>query len=58
VGIIISFIYGNRALPMLILALGCGILWAVFAGLAGWWGIAGLAILSVVIWIANKIDMT
>lgn len=58
VGIIVSFIYGNRKLPFIILLLGGGVLAAVFTGHGGWFGVAALAILSAVIWIANKMDMT
>lgn len=58
VGIVVSFIYGNRKLPCFILLLGGGVLAAVFAGHAGWFGVAALAILSAIIWIANKSDMS
>jgi hypothetical protein len=58
VGIIVSFINGNRKLPFIILLLGGGVLATVFSGHGGWFGVAALAILSAIIWIANKIDMT
>jgi hypothetical protein len=53
VGVIISFFNGNRKLPLTILLLGLGLLFAPI----GVWGIAGIAILAAIIWIANKADM-
>ena len=58
VGVVVSFIYGNRKLPLIILLLGGGVVIAIFSGIAGWFGVAALAILSAIIWIANKSDMT
>jgi hypothetical protein len=58
VGVIVSFINGNRGLPLVILLLGSGVVAATFAGVAGYYGIAALAALAVVIWIANQRDMT
>jgi hypothetical protein len=58
VGVIVSVINGNRGLPLVVLLLGLGAVAAMFAGIGGWFGMAVLAILSVVIWIANKVDMT
>jgi hypothetical protein len=51
-GVIISFYNGNRKLPLVVLLLGLGLLFAP----TGVWGIAGLAILAAIIWIANKAD--
>jgi len=53
VGVIISFCNGNRKLPLTILLLGLGLYFAPI----GVWGIAGIAILAAIIWIANKADM-
>jgi hypothetical protein len=53
VGVIISFYNGNRKLPLTILLLGLGFLFAPI----GVWGIAGIAILAAIMWIANKADM-
>ncbi len=58
VGIIVSFINGNRVLPLVILVVGVGVVAATFMGIAGYFGTAALAILAVIIWIANKADMT
>jgi hypothetical protein len=52
-GVIISLYNGNRKLPLTILLLGVGLLFAPI----GVWGIAGIAILAAIIWIANKADM-
>ena len=52
-GVIISFYNGNRKLPITVLLLGLGLLFAPI----GVWGMAGLAILAAIIWIANKADM-
>jgi hypothetical protein len=58
VGIVVSFIYGNRGLPLTILLLGVAVVLATFKCIVGWYGVATLAILSAIIWIANKADMT
>ena len=52
-GVIISFYNGNRKLPLVVLLLGLGLLFAPI----GVWGIAGIALLAAIIWIANKADM-
>ena len=52
-GVIISFYNGNRKLPLMVLLLGLGLLFAPI----GVWGIAGIALLAAIIWIANKADM-
>ncbi len=52
-GVIISFYNGNRKFPITVLLLGLGLLFAPI----GVWGMAGLAILAAIIWIANKADM-
>ena len=52
-GIIISLYNGNRKLPITVLLLGLGLMFAPI----GAFGIAGIAILAAIIWIANKADM-
>jgi hypothetical protein len=52
-GVIVSFYNGNRKLPLIVLLLGVGLLFAPI----GVWGIAGIALLAAIIWIANKADM-
>jgi hypothetical protein len=52
-GVIISFYNGNRKLPLVVLLLGLGLLFAPI----GVWKLAGLALLAAMIWIANKADM-
>ena len=52
-GVIISFYNGNRKLPLVVLFLGLGLLFAPI----GVWKLAGLALLAAMIWIANKADM-
>ena len=56
-GVILSFANGNRKLPLVVLLLGIGLLIATFRGHAGLFGIAGIAILAAIIWVANKADM-
>ena len=52
-GVIVSLYNGNRKLPLVVLVLGLGLLFAP----VGVWGIAGIAILAAIIWIANKADL-
>ena len=52
-GVIVSFYNGNRKLPLVVLLLGLGLLFAPI----GVWKLAGLALLAAIIWIANKTDM-
>jgi hypothetical protein len=56
-GVVVSLINHNRKLPLSILLLGTLTLVAQFTVGIGYASVAILAILSVVIWIANKIDM-
>ena len=56
-GVSLSFANGNRKLPLVVLLLGIGLLIATFRGSAGLFGIAGIAILAIIIWVANKADM-
>lgn len=52
-GVIVSFYNGNRKLPLTVLLIGLGLVFAP----VGIWKMAGFAILAVTIWIANKADM-
>jgi hypothetical protein len=52
-GVIISFVNGNRKMPLIVLLIGLGLIFAPI----GIWKIPGLALLAAVIWIANKADM-
>jgi hypothetical protein len=52
-GVIISLYNGNRKLPLVVLLLGLGLLFAPI----GVWKLAGLALLAAIIWTANKADM-
>lgn len=58
VGVVVSFVNGNRALPGCILLLGLALAVLTFMGMAGYFGLAGIAVLAAIIWIANKADMT
>lgn len=51
-GVIISFINGNRKIPIVVLLIGIGLL----AAPIGIWKTVGLALLAAIIWIANKAD--
>lgn len=52
-GVIVSFFNGNRKLPVAVLILGLGLLFAPI----GFWSTVGIALLAAIIWIANKADM-
>lgn len=52
-GVLISLYNGNRKFPLLVLLLGLVLLFAPI----GIWGMAGLAILAAIIWMANKVDL-
>lgn len=56
-GVVVSFVNGNRRLPSVILLLGLLLVVLTFMGKAGYFGLAGIAILAAIIWIANKADM-
>ena len=56
-GVVVSFVNGNRRLPSVILLLGIIVAALTFMGKAGYFGLAGLAVLAAIIWIANKADM-
>ena len=55
-GVVVSFAIGNRKLPLVVLLLGVGLLNATFTTPVGLFGIAGIAILAAIIWIAIKAD--
>lgn len=50
---IVSFVNGNRRLPLIILLIGLGLFFAPI----GMWKLAGIALLAAIIWTANKLDM-
>lgn len=58
VGIIVSWINHNRKLPLTILTLGVLVLCGGFTMGFGYATVSILAILAVIIWIANKFDMS
>ena len=58
VGVGVSFSNGNRRLPAIVLGLGLVFLVLSFSGKAGPFGLAGIAVLAAIIWIANKADMS
>jgi hypothetical protein len=53
VGVIFSFSNGNRKLPSIVLVIGI----VLFIAPIGYFKVAGMALLAVIIWIANKYDM-
>jgi len=57
-GVVVSFVNGNRRLPIIVLLLGLVLLVLTFMGKAGYFGLAGIAILAAIIWIGNKADTT
>jgi hypothetical protein len=52
-GIVVSFVNGNRKLPIAILLIGIGLFFLPNPGFR----LAGFAILAAIIWVANKADM-
>ena len=56
-GVVTSFINGNRKMPITIFAIGAVATGLQFTVGIGYLYIALMAILSIVIWIANKFDM-
>ena len=52
-GVIISLYNGNRKLPLIVLGIGLGLMFAPI----GVWGFVGITLLACIIWIANKMDM-
>ncbi len=57
-GVVVSFANGNRRLPAVVLLLGLVLLALTLAGKAGYFGLAGIAFLAALIWVANKADTT
>jgi len=57
-GVVVSFINGNRRLPAIVFLLGLVLVGLTFWGKAGYFGLAGIAILAAIIWIGNKADTT
>lgn len=57
-GIVTSLINGNRKLPISIFIIGTAATALQFTVGIGYAYIALMAIISVIIWIANKMDMT
>jgi len=52
-GVFISFYNGNRKLPIAVLLIGLGLMFAPI----GVWGMVGITLLAAIIWIANKAEM-
>lgn len=52
-GVIVSFINGNRKMPLIILLIGL----VLFFLPIGIWKLVGIALLAAIIWAANKLDM-
>jgi hypothetical protein len=55
-GVVVSFVNGNRRLPCIIMVLGLVLAALTSWGRLGYFGLAGIAILAAIIWIANKAD--
>ena len=54
VGVIYSFSNGNRRLPSIVLLIGIVLYFAPI----GFFKVAGIALLAIIIWLANKWDWT
>jgi hypothetical protein len=54
VGVIFSFSNGNRRLPSIVLLIGI----VLFFAPIGFFKVAGIALLAIIIWMANKWDWT
>jgi hypothetical protein len=57
-GVVVSLVNHNRKLPLWILGIGTLVLAGHFTVGFGFITVAVMAILSVIIWIANKLDMS
>ena len=57
-GVVVSFANGNRRFPAVVLLLGLVLVVLTFTGKAGYFGLAGIAFLAAIIWVANKADLT
>lgn len=58
VGVTVSLINHNRKLPLAILVIGTAVLVGHFTIGFGFFSVVALGILSAIIWIANKLDMS
>jgi hypothetical protein len=58
VGVIVSLVNGNRKLPLSILGIGVLILGIHFTVGLGMFALMSMAILTIIIWITNKMDMS
>ena len=56
-GVVVSLVNHNRKFPLWILGIGALVLIGHFTVGFGFFAVAVMAILSVIIWIANKLDM-
>jgi hypothetical protein len=56
-GSLVSVVNGNRRLPSVVLLLGLVFVILTFMGRAGYFDVAGIAILAVIIWIANDAEI-
>lgn len=55
-GVVLSFVRGRTVLPLVILILGIADVLGIFFLGFGWLGVSALAIMGVVIHVANKLD--
>ena len=56
-GVVVSYAYGNRKMPTVVLLLGLALIGATYGGyLGGGFGLAGLALLAAIQWVANKAE--
>ncbi len=58
VGVVVNFIYGNRVLPTVILAIGGILLYLTLTSEWGYFFLGGIAFLAAIIWISNKYEMS
>jgi hypothetical protein len=56
-GSLTSFVNGNRRLPSVVLLLGLVFVVLSFMGRAGYFDVAGIAVLAAIIWIANDVEI-
>ncbi len=56
-GNLLSFVNGNRRLPSVVLLLGLVFVVLTFLGKAGYFDVTGIAILAVIIWVANDMEV-
>jgi hypothetical protein len=53
----VSIVNGNRRLPSVVLLLGLVFVVLIFMGKAGYFDVAGIALLAAIIWIANDVEI-